>query len=160
MRVLASTIIKYVEIPESTLERWLELSPTQLIDDPEYLKTVATLDRRTLMGTMPRVLASYGILLPRYQIELFDKYNITSAPMFSDSMTRWILSVLESPHFMGQILEIHRDIPTEVFLEGIPVILEVLDKVHYGGKAWQEAICLLCLPLIADPKGATTAANR
>jgi hypothetical protein len=138
------------QISSDQLERWSEMSPNEVIADRDYLVQLTSIDVERLKRSQATFEQVYERYLPRFQQELKDNYNIQQAPMFSETLGRWVLSVLEMPQFMVQILDLHGRVPPQVIRETLNMLIMMAGDVPEDGEEWQRAIYILSLPLMLE----------
>lgn len=146
--MLIDTLAAVINLPKEKVVFWSTCSPQELVTDMDYIDLIFTLDKSLLEHTLHHARAAYEEMLPYFQQQLNVRYGIKEAPMFSQTMANWILSIVEYPQYIQKLIQFHHNIPVEAIMGGLPMMLEMLSHLKEGHEEWQRAVCVICLPLV------------
>ena len=67
------------------------------------------------------------------------------------SATRWVVRFLQNEESLIRLVELHRPVPLPALERSVPRLVSLFDGVEEAAvrEAWQRAIALLCLVLVA-----------
>lgn len=137
-----------LDLPQSTIDRMLHLSPEALLQDPEYLDLLHSLDRALLEETLPLARTAYEAGLQAFSDALNTRYGLKDTPMSAYTLGNWVVGALQYPNYTDQILKMHTRVPSEAVRNGLPDLLGMLSKMPKGSAEWQRALTALSLPLM------------
>jgi hypothetical protein len=141
-------IAQIINIPTSTLKRFMSLPGKKLLKDPEYIAILKDLDRELLEATLADARNAYEKGLPAFSEQLAARYGLDSTPMSAYTLGNWVVGALQYPENTDQILKMHDRVPGEAISGGLTDLLHMLDNLPAGAQEWQRALAVLSLPLM------------
>lgn len=143
----AQVLSRYTGVPTKQINRLLSMSGQTMAKDPEFINLLNSLDKDHLEETLPEARAAYEKGLPAFERHLHQQYGLETTPMSAFTLGNWVVGALQFPQYTNKIMEMHENIPREVFVNELPRLLDMLDHVR-GGREWQRALCVFSLPLM------------
>lgn len=148
--MIDAVLARYIGIPTEEVQRLLKLTPEVLFVDEGYQSLIHGLRRSVLEETLPEVTAAYEAGLPRLKQTLRDQYHYDTDPMTPYTLGTWMVNALRYPQRLEALMKKHERIQLPMMKHGLKDIVEMVGHIPAGGKEWQKALCVVCLPLIAD----------
>jgi hypothetical protein len=142
------TLAQYMNVPEGTAKQLMGLSARQLLADETYIGLLYDLDRELLEATLPTVRAVYEEYLPEFIEGVESRYNLDATPMSAFTLGNWVVGALQFPEHTHSILEMHANVPREVFNNELQSLMDILENTPEGKAEWQRAMCVFALPLM------------
>ncbi len=143
--MLIQQLATYTGLSEAEIGRLLALSPAEIYDDPAYLALIPLLDEETLKATAAQVQELYGEHLPA----LKDKHQLGGSIMSSYTLVNWVLGFLMYPERLRDMLNYHRRLSAEQVGAMLPDLFALLGDLEEGREAWETALAVISLPLLA-----------
>ena len=141
-------IAQIIGISEAELTRIRSMPPEQLFQDTSYMQLLETIDASSLENTLQDARDAYERVLPQFQDNLHENYGIDRAPMFSESLGKWMISVAQMPQYIDQVAKLHDRLDPNIIAEGVPLLLEILDYIPNAKNEWKRALMLIVLPML------------
>ena len=143
--MLVQQLATYTGLPEAEIERLLQLSPSEIYDDPVYLDLIPQLDEETLKATAAQVQQLYSDHLPA----LKDKHKLSGSIMSSYTLVNWVLGFLMYPERLRDMLHYHRRLSADQVAAMLPELFDLLSSLNEGRDAWEMAMAVISLPPLA-----------
>lgn len=147
--MLIELLAAKIGISKAEVSYFLDLSPTTLCKDPEYLAMIKTLDAELLQDSLAVVRSEYDKILPSIRLSLQERYQINAEPMSGYTLGNWLIGFLTYPGNMAKLLEFHTHIPSQAITEMASVLIKSLDNMTVARQEWQRALGIFLLPLLA-----------
>ena len=146
---MGSYLANYVSMEASEIDRVLKLAPSKVFEDPAFTSMINKLDVEILRDTLGDAHSTLDTkLMPLLQTTL-KHHNLEETAMSAYTLANWLVGYLEWPNMLGQMLEKHSRIPTNVISDVLPHIMDILADVPSEKARWQEAFAAVAMPLIA-----------
>lgn len=126
----------------------MNLSGKQLLENKTYVAMLHDLDKDLLEATLPTVRDVYERHLPEFVERVEQRYGLGATPMSAFTLGNWVVGALQFPDHTHSILEMHANIPREVFNNELQSLMDILEEVSQGKQEWQRAMCVFALPLM------------
>lgn len=144
--MLAAKLAHHLNIPATEIERLLALPGESLYDNDVYQTLVADLDAAQIEATAQYARQAYNDHLPPIKA----KYGLSDTIMSAYTLCNWVLGYIMYPDKLPDLLARHRRIPVETMRAALPELIDLLDDLPKGREAWQRALIVFSLPLIAQ----------
>ncbi len=143
--MLVQQLATYTGLSDAEIERLLALSPSEIYDDPAYSALIPQLDEEALKATAAQVQQIYADHLPA----LKDKHQLSGSIMSSYTLVNWVLGFLMYPERLPDMLQYHQRLTSEQVAAMLPDLFTLLDALSEGREAWETALAVISLPLLA-----------
>lgn len=144
--MFAQSMVRFIGIPKTEIERLLGLPPEQMLADPVYQGLVSHLDRWTLEASLLKAQRLLDEKLPPLLNAAMRHYSLKNHAMSARVLCNWVLGFLNRPGEVIEAVDIHRQIPANTIRFALPHLLAILYDMGPDGALWQKAIALLALP--------------
>ncbi len=148
MTMDAATIATYSGATPGQVQRFFTMTGEAIILDESYQALLAEVDKDLLEETLDDVRAIYDRELPAFQDTLEKRYDVNTAPMSAYTLGNWVVGALAFPQYTNSLVDMHKGVPNDIFLNELPILLEMVGQVPRAGREWQRALCLFAIPLM------------
>jgi hypothetical protein len=141
-------LAQYIGVPIEKVDYVLSMSGAEIVKDEIFVGMLKSVDRDLLERTLPQAREAYEKGLPAFETMLQKRYGLSNTPMSAYTLGNWVVGALQFPDYIDTILNMHADIASEVFVGGLPDLLDMVANVPDGGHEWQRALCIFSIPLM------------
>lgn len=127
----------------------LSLSQQALSEDAGFQTLISQLDTNTLDQTLSLARAAYETRMDAFHKVLEQHYGLARTSMSAYTLGNWVVGYAQFPNAVGNLTHLHRRLPVGAIVELLPDMLAVLGEMPQGREAWQHALAVMTLPLLA-----------
>jgi hypothetical protein len=135
----------HTSVSPNMLAKWFAMRQQDVYNDPDYQALVKTIDRDILHDTLGDARSAYEKGLPSLKTYIESRYTLNHEMMSPYTLANWVIGFLDSPSALHTLSSYHTEVPQKAIEEGLPEIVKMLDRMP----AWQQALCVLAIPLLA-----------
>ena len=139
----------YTGLDVQTIQKMLQSTPHAIYTSQEYIEVLRNVDSDLLEETLPEARRIYSLHLDEFAATLENRYDIHSNPMSAFTLGNWVVGVMQYPQRADALIEMHHNLPTEVFSDNLSDLIDMLGEMNIGREVWQQAMCLLAFPMMA-----------
>jgi hypothetical protein len=146
---MLQTFSRHLNLPIETSEILLSHSLESLLDLPQVVQLLGSLDTDLLKDSLPTAGTILAQHLPPFYDWLQTELNIERVPNSPDHATKWVVGFLGNQDSLEHLVKLHRSIPQAALEQSIPRLVGIFEAVEpiIVRQEWQKAIAALCLVL-------------
>ncbi len=148
---MLDTFAAHLPLSPDEIQSLLELRLEDLLAHPTLKAELGQLNVPLLQETLPTAGAILATQLPPFYVWLKQELGLRRVPDGPDHTTRWVVRFLQNEESLIRLVELHRPVPLPALERAVPRLVSLFDEVKEATvrEAWQRAIALLCLVLVA-----------